>query len=166
MHVQHDVPPSEACGGSEAHRPRFMRAIPCFVSHHVEPLQLALAQVFLDGWSSRGESDRTLLDATSQNSTAGRVYRTVFWEEECMDRRGRGRAASVLRVLWSCSEHECGITLQRHRQACACTSATMAAAAVLERPDVQEMDEEEDLPFVCVDGMRMGRRKGACGETN
>lgn len=83
-----------------------------------------------------------------------------------MDRRGRGRAASVLRVLWSCSEHESGITLQRHRQACACTSATMAAAAVLERPDVQEMDEEEDLPFVCVDGMRMGRRKGACGETN
>lgn len=26
----------------------------------------------------------------------------------------------------------------------------MAAAAVLERPEVQEMDEEEDLPFVYV----------------
>lgn len=42
----------------------------------------------------------------------------------------------------------------------------MAAAAVLERPEVQEMDEEEDLPFVCVDRMRMVTRKGACGETN
>lgn len=103
MHEQRDVPPSEACGGSEAHRPRFMRAIPCFVSHHVEPLQLALAQVFLDRWSSRGESDRTLLDATPQNSTARSGCCTVFWGRRMQEpQRKRAccvRAARALVVL-------------------------------------------------------------------
>lgn len=65
-------------------------------------------------------------------------------------RRGRGRAGSVLRVLWSCSEHENVIISSRLEQKCCYYSVIMAAAAVLERPEVQEMDEEEDLPFVYV----------------
>eukprot|EP00963_Diacronema_lutheri_P009961 scaffold938_cov334-Pavlova_lutheri.AAC.81 len=74
--------------------------------------------VFLDGWTSRGDLIGRASPVDVINFRSNRVMDSDFLMSSNNCRRGQGRAGSVLRVLWSCSEHENVIISSRLEQKC------------------------------------------------